>query len=172
VTQTAICDGVVKVTINLTTPACPVKDQMKKQAEDLLKALPGVKTVQVDMTAVVKAQEGPPRQIAPDIKHIVAVSSGKGGVGKSTVAVNLACALAKTGAQGRPARLRRLRPGHPDDDGLSASPRSRWVRRPRTAPRPEDAPRRQDDVDRLPARGGQARRLARADGAQADRAVL
>jgi ATP-binding protein involved in chromosome partitioning len=99
VTQTAVCDGQVKVTINLTTPACPVKDLMKKQAEDLIRALPGVTSVQVDMTAVVKAQEGPPRQIAPDIKHIVAVSSGKGGVGKSTVAVNLACALAKTGAK-------------------------------------------------------------------------
>ena len=98
VTQTAFCDGHVKVTINLTTPACPVKDQMKKQAEDLLRKLPGVSAVTVDMTAVVKAQEGPPRQIAPDIKHIVAVSSGKGGVGKSTVAVNLACALARTGA--------------------------------------------------------------------------
>jgi ATP-binding protein involved in chromosome partitioning len=99
VTQTAFCDGHLKVTINLTTPACPVKDQMKHQAEELLKKLPGVTAVQVDMTAVVKAQEGPPRKIAPDIKHIVAVSSGKGGVGKSTVAVNLACALAKTGAR-------------------------------------------------------------------------
>ncbi len=99
VTQHTICDGLVKVTINLTTPACPVKDQLKKEAEDLLLALPGVKKVDVQMTAVVKAQEGPPRAIAPDIKHIIAVSSGKGGVGKSTVAVNLACALAKTGAR-------------------------------------------------------------------------
>ena len=98
VTQHTICDGAVKVTINLTTPACPVKDDLKRQAEAILRALPGVKSVQVDMTAVVKAQEGPPRKIAPDIKHFVAVSSGKGGVGKSTVAVNLACALAKTGA--------------------------------------------------------------------------
>ena len=97
VTQHAICDGIVKVTINLTTPACPVKDQMREQAEALLRALPGVKTVNVEMTAVAKAPVQ--RQIAPDIQHIVAISSGKGGVGKSTVSVNLACALAKTGAK-------------------------------------------------------------------------
>ncbi len=97
VTQHTICDGVVKVTINLTTPACPVKDQMKEQAETLLKALPGVKQVNVEMTAVARAPVQ--RNIAPDIQHIVAISSGKGGVGKSTVSVNLACALAKTGAK-------------------------------------------------------------------------
>jgi ATP-binding protein involved in chromosome partitioning len=99
VTQNTICDGMVKVTINLTTPACPVKEKLKSQAEDAIRAVKGVKSVNVEMTAVVKAQSGPPRQIAPDIKHIVAVSSGKGGVGKSTVSVNLACALARTGAR-------------------------------------------------------------------------
>jgi ATP-binding protein involved in chromosome partitioning len=98
VKENTVTGGSVKVRINLTTPACPVKDQMKKQAEDLIRALPGVTAVEVEMTAEVAAQAGPPRQFAEGVKHIVAVSSGKGGVGKSTVSVNLAVALAKTGA--------------------------------------------------------------------------
>jgi ATP-binding protein involved in chromosome partitioning len=115
--ERAVCDGVVKTTINLTTPACPVKDQLKAQAERLIRALPGVREVNVEMTAEVRAQSGPPRELAKGVKHIVAVSSGKGGVGKSTVAVNLAVALASDRRARRPARLRRLRSRHPDDDG-------------------------------------------------------
>ncbi len=99
VQETSIEGGRVKVRINLTTPACPVKDQMKGEAERLLRALPGVKDVSVEMTAEVRGAQGPPRELARDIKHIVAVSSGKGGVGKSTVTVNLAVALARTGAR-------------------------------------------------------------------------
>ncbi|MCZ6596520.1 MAG: Mrp/NBP35 family ATP-binding protein [Planctomycetota bacterium] len=99
ITQNAVCDGVVKVTINLTTPACPVKESMRTDAERVIRALAGVKEVTVEMTAEVKGQGGPPREISPQVKHFIAISSGKGGVGKSTVTVNLAVALHQTGAR-------------------------------------------------------------------------
>jgi ATP-binding protein involved in chromosome partitioning len=91
--------GAVGITIDLTTPACPVKDQMKAEAERLVRAIPGVTSVEIEMTATPRGPSGPPRQLATGVRHIVAVSSGKGGVGKSTVAVNLAVALSKTGAR-------------------------------------------------------------------------
>ncbi len=90
----------VAFTIELTTPACPVRDVMKQQAIDVVRALPGVSTVDVTMTSQVRTATLPPKgSLIPGVKHVVPIASGKGGVGKSTVSANLAIALAKTGAR-------------------------------------------------------------------------
>ena len=93
----------VDFTLELTTPACPVSDQFKELVHDAVAALPGVSTVNVTMTAQVRRSGvtagGPTGDLVPGVRNIIAVGAGKGGVGKSTVAVNLAIALQKTGAR-------------------------------------------------------------------------
>jgi len=95
-----IADGRASFTIELTTPACPVKDQMRDQATQAVRAL-GFADVQVQLSAKVRSAAAVESNRPPvaGVRNVIAVGAGKGGVGKTTVAVNLALSLARCGSR-------------------------------------------------------------------------
>ena len=94
--------GRVHVHVELTTPACPMKDVIKRDVENALREA-GAREVNVEFSAKVRAPAaavgGAEKYVLPQVKNVIAVGAGKGGVGKSTVAVNLAVGLQRAGAQ-------------------------------------------------------------------------
>jgi len=94
-----ISGDAVSFTVMLTTPACPLKSRIEREAKEAVLAVPGVKSVQIKLDANVP-NDGRPRGLLDlPIRNAIAVASGKGGVGKSTVAVNVAVVLAQRGAR-------------------------------------------------------------------------
>jgi len=87
----------VHVHVELTTPACPLKEKIQKDVEEAVKRI-GAKTVHVELSANTRGPMQPRKDLLPQVKNVVAIGAGKGGVGKSTIAVNVAVGLQRQGA--------------------------------------------------------------------------
>jgi ATP-binding protein involved in chromosome partitioning len=88
----------VEVTVELTTPACPLKEVIEREVTAALRKA-GAEQVKLNLTANTRGAAGPSKDVLPQVKNIIAVGAGKGGVGKSTIAANLAVGLARAGAK-------------------------------------------------------------------------
>src|SRR5437762_1727100 len=88
----------VFVHVELTTPACPLKETIKRDVEAAVKNI-GAQRVHIELSANTRGPMQPRKDLLPQVKNVVAVGAGKGGVGKSTIAVNVAVGLQRAGAQ-------------------------------------------------------------------------
>lgn len=95
-----VVDGVASLRIVLTTPACPLKDRIQSDVKATLLRVPGIDRVEIVWDAnVTSTRAVPGRQAIPGVRNTVAIAAGKGGVGKTTVAVNVAMALSLAGSR-------------------------------------------------------------------------
>lgn len=150
----------VRLKVELTTPACPLKDTIGRNVEAALRAA-GFKRVEIAWGAQVRSAPGASQgELTPGVKNIVLVGAGKGGVGKSTVAVNIAVALARLGAQVGILDADVYGPSVPILTGITGKPVSSDGQRLESLHRP----RHQGHVHRIPGGAGPGPGLAGPDG--------